>query len=126
MLKTSYRVAAFAMLAAFLLSACVEQVPGLGPDPRSVARENEAKAIGGACRYAMRGLEDCYALNPKASKNAIYLGWKDMDEYMREHKLEGAPSVLTQMPPNTTKKRNMSAETEYPVSTSVSSTRSRN
>ena len=29
-----------------LLAGCLEQVPGLGPDPRTVIRENEAKAIG--------------------------------------------------------------------------------
>ncbi len=48
-------------------------------------RENEAKAIGSACRHAMRGIEDCYTLNPKAPKAMVFAGWKDMDAYMREH-----------------------------------------
>ena|SRR5690606_37033290 len=85
-------------LGTLLLAGCLEQVPGLGPDPRTVIRENEAKAIGSACRHAMRGIEDCYTLNPKAPKSMVFAGWKDMDEYMREHKLEGTPSVFTQKP----------------------------
>jgi hypothetical protein len=69
-----------ALTAPALLGAC--DIPGLGPDPRIAQREEEAKAIGGACRYAMRGIEDCYANNPKASKAAIFAGWKDMDGYI--------------------------------------------
>lgn len=88
--STPYRfAAAFALL---LLGGC--DIPGLGPDPRVVQREAEASAIGGACRHALRGLEDCYTLNPKSAKAAVFAGWKDMDVYMRENKLEGTPSVL--------------------------------
>src|SRR3990167_7901121 len=76
-----------------LLAAC-DKIPGMGPDPRVAQREEEAKAIGGACRHALRGLEDCYVLNPKAAKASVFAGWKDMDAYMRENKLEGTPSVL--------------------------------
>jgi hypothetical protein len=79
-----------ALTAPALLGAC--DIPGLGPDPRIAQREEEAKAIGGACRYAMRGIEDCYANNPKASKAAIFAGWKDMDGYMRENKIDGIPA----------------------------------
>ena len=31
---------------------------------------------------------------PKASKASVFAGWKDMDAYMRENKIEGTPSVL--------------------------------
>ena len=86
----TYRFAA--ALALLLLGGC--EIPGLIPDPRVVQREAEAGAIGGACRHALRGIEDCYTLNPKAPKSAIFAGWKDMDLYMREHKIDGAPSVL--------------------------------
>ncbi len=66
-----------------LLAGCkLDDIPGLGPDPRTVAKEAEAKAIGGACRHALRGLEDCYTLNPKSSKALVFAGWKDMDEYI--------------------------------------------
>ena len=82
-----------ATAAALLLSGC-DKIPGLGPDPRIAQREAEAKAIGGACRHALRGLEDCYTLNPKAAKASVFAGWKDMDAYMRENKIEGTPSVL--------------------------------
>ena len=74
------------------LTGC--EIPGIWPDPRIAQREEESKAIGGACRHALRGLEDCYTLNPKASKAAVFAGWKEMDAYMRENKLEGAPSVI--------------------------------
>ena len=83
-----------------LLAGCeLSDIPGLGPDPKALQREAEAKAIGGACRHALRGLEDCYTLNPKASKAQIFAGWKDMDLYMRENKIEGTPSMLTQLQP---------------------------
>ena len=83
--------------ATLLLAGC--DIPGLGPDARTLQREAEAKAIGGACRHALRGLEDCYTLNPKAAKAQVFAGWKDMDQYMRENKIEGTPSVLTQLQP---------------------------
>ncbi len=77
------------------LAGC--DIPGLGPDPRVLQRDAEAKAVGGACRHALRGLEDCFTLNPKAQKALVFAGWKEMDQYMRENKLEGTPSVLTQL-----------------------------
>ncbi len=75
---------------ALLLAAC--DIPGLGPDPRIAQREAEGKAIGGACRYAVRGIEECYQLNPKALKTAVFEGWREMDQYMRENKIEGQPT----------------------------------
>ena len=72
---------------ALLLAGC--DIPGMGPDPRIAQREADGKAIGGACRYAMRGIEDCYQLNERASKTAIFAGWKDMDQYMRDNKIDG-------------------------------------
>lgn len=84
------------LIAAALLPLAGCEIPGLGPDPRAT-REAEAKAIGGACRHALRGLEDCFTLNPKAPKAQVFAGWKEMDQYMRENKIEGTPSVLTQL-----------------------------
>ncbi len=75
---------------ALLLSAC--DIPGLGPDPRIAQREADSKAIGGACRHALRGIEECYLLNPKALKTAVFEGWREMDQYMRDNKLEGQPT----------------------------------
>jgi hypothetical protein len=51
-------------------------------------REAEGKAIGGACRHAGRALEDCYAMNRKADKAAVFAGWREMNDYMRENKVE--------------------------------------
>ncbi len=93
------RALAIALLPLALAGCKIEDIPGLGPDPRTIARESEAKAIGGGCRHAMRGLEDCYTLNPKAPKALVFAGWKDMDEYMRSNKIEGVPSVLGQSAP---------------------------
>jgi hypothetical protein len=84
---------AFALIASGLLAGC-DQL-GIESATATQARtEADAKAVGSACRHAMRAIEDCYTLNPKAEKAAVYTGWREMDEYMRENKLEGvAPSV---------------------------------
>lgn len=76
-----------------LLTGC-EQLGIDDPAKVAAAKEAEGKAIGSACRHAMRAIEDCYVLNPKAQKAAIYAGWRDMDEYMRENKLEGVVPVV--------------------------------
>jgi hypothetical protein len=76
-----------------LLAGC--EIPGLGPDPRMLQREADAKATGSACRYGLRSIEDCYILNAKASKSSIFEGWKSMDEYMRENSIEGIPATMT-------------------------------
>jgi len=63
------------------------------PDPTKM--EAEGKAIGGACRHAGRGLEDCYQLNKFASKSAVFAGWKEMNEYMLKNNMQAvAPSIL--------------------------------
>jgi hypothetical protein len=72
---------------ALLLAGC--EIPGMEPDPRIAQREADAKAIGGACRFGLRSIEDCHTLNEKASKADVFTGWKDMDQYMRENKIEG-------------------------------------
>lgn len=69
------------------LSAC-EQLGIETPAQTSSRQEAEGKAVGGACRHAGRALEDCYKSSPKISKAAIYAGWRDMDAYMRDNKIE--------------------------------------
>lgn len=79
-----------------LLASCDSGlIPGIGPDPRAVQREADSKAIGGACRYGLRSIEDCYTLNPKATKSHVFTGWKDMDQYMRENKIDGVASTVS-------------------------------
>jgi len=80
------------------LSAC-DQLGIETPQKATERQEADAKAVGGACRHAMRAIEDCYTLNPKADKAAVFGGWRDMDEYMRENKLEGVAPVVPRPPP---------------------------
>ncbi|TXT40528.1 MAG: hypothetical protein FD135_1181 [Comamonadaceae bacterium] len=82
---------------ALLLSAC--DLLGLGPDPKIAQKEAEAKAIGGACRHGLRSIEDCYTLNKGINKAAIFDGWREMDAYMRENKIEGAKAEIVPPPP---------------------------
>ena len=85
------------LVTTLLLAGCV--IPGMGPDPRIALREAEAKAIGGACRHGLRSIEDCYSLNEAASKAAVFEGWKDMDQYMRENKIEGVRAAIAKAEP---------------------------
>lgn len=74
-----------------LLAGC-EQLGIEDPAKIEAARDAEGRAVGGACRHSGRALEDCYKLNGKASKAAIYAGWRDMDAYMRENNIAVVPS----------------------------------
>ena len=76
-----------------LLTGCDQLSERAGfPDPAK--QEAEGKAIGGACRHAGRGLEDCYRLNKEASKSAVYAGWKEMNEYMVKNNMQAVkPSI---------------------------------
>ncbi len=81
----------------FLILAMLTACDQLGiEDPAKVAamKEAEGKAIGSACRQTGRAIEDCFALNPRAQKSAIFAGWREMDGYMRENKLESVPRQL--------------------------------
>lgn len=81
------------LLAAVGLTGC-DQL-GLETPAKTAERQiAEAKAIGGACRHALRAIEDCYILNAKADKSSMFAGWREMDEYMRENKLEGIEPVV--------------------------------
>lgn len=70
-----------------LLAAC-DQLGIESPQKELERKEADAKAVGSACRQAGRAIEDCYNLNPKAAKASVFGGWREMDEYMRENKLE--------------------------------------
>lgn len=84
------------VIATFVLSAC--DLLGLGPDPRVAQREAEAKAIGAACRFGLRSIEDCYVLNKGINKAFIYSGWLEMDVYMRDNKVEGIRAEIATSP----------------------------
>lgn len=79
------------LLLACLLTAPLAGCEQLGletPAQTAAIKDAEGRAIGGACRHAGRALEDCYQINPRAAKASIYNGWRDMDAYMRENKLD--------------------------------------
>ena len=76
-----------ALLALALMSGC----DMLGIESAQLVaerKEAESKAVGGACRHAGRALEDCFVLNRKAEKAAVFAGWREMNDYMRENKIE--------------------------------------
>src|SRR3954467_4075167 len=81
-------------LAATLLAGC-DMLGTNSPEKTAAARENDGKAIGAACRHAARAIEDCYSLNKKADRAAVFAGWRDMNDYMRENKIEGVPPQLS-------------------------------
>ncbi|MBL8405459.1 MAG: hypothetical protein JNL16_13015 [Dechloromonas sp.] len=92
----TYILAAVAVIA---LNACdqIGQKLGLEDPAKKEARmEPEAKAVGSACRQSGRAIEDCYSIYGWLPKAGIYAGWREMDEYMRENKLE---TVAPQLPP---------------------------
>ncbi|MDO9225349.1 MAG: hypothetical protein Q8M09_18470 [Pseudomonadota bacterium] len=98
-----------------LLTGCDQLKERAGiHDPARV--EAEGKAIGGACRHAGRGLEDCYQLNPEASIPAIYAGWKEMTEYMAKNNIEAVePTILPEAlkpPAPAPKKKRKKADAE--------------
>lgn len=87
----------FLLSIVLMLSGC-DKVEALLADPKVAQRIADSKAIGSACRYGMRSIEDCYAKNEKASKAAIFDGWKEMDQYMRDNKIDGVPSKEEKAP----------------------------
>ena len=87
-----------AMLLAFGALAGCEQLGIPDPTKEAAAAAEEGKAVGAACRHSGRALEDCYALNPGAPKAAVFEGWRSMNDYMMENKLEIVPPTL---PPTT-------------------------
>ncbi len=84
-----------------LLAGC-DQLGIESAEVQAEKRSAEGKAIGGACRHAARAIEDCYTLNKKGDRASIYAGWREMDEYMRENKLD---PVLPQIKPEPKKKK---------------------
>ena len=82
-------------------------------NPEKVAAQKEAdgKAVGAACRHAGRAIEDCYSLNGKALKSAVFAGWKEMNDYMRENKIDTvAPQVAASTPKSEKATGNSAAE----------------
>lgn len=92
-MHTSKKLPFFVACMAIALTGC-DQLGIESLSQKNAKIDAEGKAVGGACRHAGRALEDCYSMNKKASKAAVYAGWRDMDAYMRENKLEVVPPGL--------------------------------
>jgi len=86
-----------ALLATLLVATGLAGCDLLGDSPEKIAaaKEAEGRAIGSACRQADRALEDCFTLNKKADKASVFAGWRDMNDYMRENKMEAVKPQLT-------------------------------
>jgi hypothetical protein len=85
------------LMFAIALGGC--EIPGMEDSAKiAEAKEADGKAIGGACRHSGRALEDCYVMNPKAVKAAVYAGWRDMDAYMRENNIRAVVPDLVDAP----------------------------
>lgn len=82
------------LLLASLLAAGCDQLGIESASAVAARREADGKAIGGACRHAGRAIEDCYVLNRRADRAAIYAGWREMNEYMVENKLQAVPPQI--------------------------------
>jgi hypothetical protein len=88
------RLAAALMVTVFSAAGC-NLFGGESAESVAARRESDGKAVGGACRHAGRAIEDCYTLNRRADKAAMYAGWREMNDYMRENKLEPVAPQLT-------------------------------
>lgn len=100
MTRLTPRLVTSLALATLLLTGCER----LGiPDPVKTEAQAEAdgKAIGSACRHAGRAIEDCFTLYPTAQRAAIFAGWKEMNDYMAENKMESVPPQLPPPAPPT-------------------------
>lgn len=102
-----------AALLALLLGGC-DLIQGEDPEKVAAAKEADGKAIGAACRHSGRALEDCYVMNPKAVRSAVYAGWLDMDAYMRDNKIPVAVPDLVE-PPTSDKAEKPAAEAAKPA-----------
>lgn len=86
-IRNAARSILIAAVATAALGGCVK---GIMPDPEADAKkvEDEAAATGAGCRQSGRSLEACFARNESLNRNGALRGWRDMDEYMRQNKIE--------------------------------------
>lgn len=107
-------------LAALALNGCdqINQKLGLEDTGKKEARlEAEGKAVGSACRQSGRAIEDCYAIYTWLPKAGIFEGWREMDAYMRENKID---TITPQLPPpeapgSAKKKKKIAVEESSPA-----------
>jgi len=103
------RLAVVAAVAAVVLLTGCDQLGIESASAVAAKREAEGKAVGGACRHAARSIEQCYTLNKRADKAAVFAGWREMNDYMRENNIAAVPP-----PPETTAAQAADAEKAEP------------
>ena len=103
-------VRALMLASAIGLGACdsVQQQLGIESQAAKTAQA-DGKAVGGACRQSGRAIEDCYSIYSWLPRAAVYDGWREMDGYMRENKLETVEPQLPPVAAPTTKKTKAAA-----------------
>ena len=90
-----------ALSSLLLLSGCEMlglETPGMATQRQAA----EARAVGAACRHAVRSIEDCFASNPRMSRAEIFEGWREMDQHMRDNDIPGMPQQPAAAPANPT------------------------
>lgn len=105
----------FLPLVLISLTGCdqVNQKLGLEDPAKKEARmEAEGKAVGSACRQSGRAIEDCYSIYNWLPKAAMFTGWREMDEYMRQNQIETVVPQLPPAEPPGTKKKKKPADAE--------------
>ena len=121
-LASSLRASLIAVALSLALSACdmLQQQFGIESQAAKDARADaDGKAVGGACRQSGRAIEDCYSIYSWLPRASVYEGWRDMDAYMRDNKLETVepqlPPVAPPVPPGTKKKKAATPAEAAPV-----------
>ena len=121
---SSMRTALIATLLLIGLSGCdvVKQRMGIvDPAEKAAQSDAEGRAVGGACRQSGRAIEDCYSIYSWLPKASIYEGWRDMDAYMRDNKLETVePQLPPPLPPGV--KRKATATKDEPTAAATTPT----
>lgn len=95
MIKRPLTILAFLLV----LGGCDQIAGKLGledPAIKQAQLDAEGKAVGSACRQSGRAIEDCYSIYGWLPKASVYAGWREMDGYMRENKIE---TIEPQLPP---------------------------
>jgi len=89
-----------AILSSLLLLSGCEMLGLETPGMAAQRQAAEARAVGAACRHAVRSIEDCFATNPRMSRAEIFEGWREMDQHMRDNDIPGMPQQPAPKPAN--------------------------
>ena len=101
-MSSAIRIVLIGTALLFGLAGCdiIQQRMGIvDPAAKAAQAEADGRAVGGACRQSGRAIEDCYSIYSWLPKASIYEGWRDMDAYMRDNKIEPVVPVLPRSEP---------------------------